>query len=83
MLVIDAGLKFPSDDMYGVDFLLPEIGYLLEHQARLKGIILTHAHEDHVGGLTSLLEQLESPPNSSFSMASAFAATWNRCAARC
>lgn len=62
MIMIDAGLKFPSDDMYGVDYLLPDISFVLEHQERLKGIILTHAHEDHVGGLTALLEQLESPP---------------------
>ncbi|HEY9839114.1 MAG: ribonuclease J [Candidatus Sericytochromatia bacterium] len=62
LILIDAGLKFPSDDMYGVDFLLPDISYVLENQARLKGIILTHAHEDHVGGLVPLLEQLDDPP---------------------
>ncbi|MGV3527127.1 MAG: ribonuclease J [Candidatus Sericytochromatia bacterium] len=62
MLIIDCGLKFPSDDMYGVDYLLPDFSYVIKHQEQLKGIILTHAHEDHVGGLTTLLGQLESPP---------------------
>ncbi len=61
-MMIDAGLKFPSDDMYGVDFLLPDMTYVLENQANFHGIVLTHAHEDHVGALTSLLEQLDSPP---------------------
>lgn len=61
-IMIDAGLKFPSDDMYGVDFLLPDMSYVLENQANFHGIVLTHAHEDHVGALTSLLEQLENAP---------------------
>lgn len=63
LLLIDVGLKFPAEDMYGVDFLLPDFSYLLENQSKLKAIILTHAHEDHVGGLTALLEQLDSPPD--------------------
>lgn len=62
LLMIDAGLKFPSEDMYGVNYLLPDLSYILEHQAQLKGIVLTHAHEDHVGCLTTLLEKLENPP---------------------
>lgn len=62
MLIIDCGLKFPGEDLYGVDFLLPDFSYVLEHQEKLAGIILTHAHEDHVGGLVPLLEKLASPP---------------------
>jgi len=62
LLMVDAGLKFPSEDMYGVNHLLPDMSYVLTHQERLKGIVMTHAHEDHVGSLTALLEQLDSPP---------------------
>lgn len=61
-LMIDAGLKFPDDDMYGVNYLLPNYDYVLEHQQHLKGIVLTHAHEDHVGCLTYLLEELDDCP---------------------
>jgi len=62
LLLIDAGLKFPSDDMYGVNFLLPKIDYIVTHQEKIAGIVLTHAHEDHVGGLVPLLEELDDPP---------------------
>lgn len=62
LLMVDAGLKFPSEDMYGVNHLEPDMTYVLEHQAKLKGIILTHAHEDHVGSLKPLLEKLDNPP---------------------
>ncbi|PIQ23758.1 ribonuclease J [bacterium (Candidatus Blackallbacteria) CG17_big_fil_post_rev_8_21_14_2_50_48_46] len=62
MLIIDCGLKFPGEDLYGVDYLLPDFSYVIENQEKLAGIILTHAHEDHVGGLVPLMEKLDSPP---------------------
>lgn len=62
IIILDAGLKFPSEDMYGVDYLLPDISYLLANQQHIRGVILTHAHEDHVGGLGRLLKELEEVP---------------------
>ncbi len=61
-LMIDAGLKFPDDDMYGVNYILPDYDYVIQNQAHFKGIVLTHAHEDHVGCLTYLLEDLDDCP---------------------
>jgi ribonuclease J len=62
MVIVDCGLKFPGEDLYGVDYLLPDMSYVLDNQEKLAGILLTHAHEDHVGGLVPLLEKLNSPP---------------------
>lgn len=55
LLVIDVGLMFPEPDMYGVDLILPEFTWLIEHKDRVDGILLTHGHEDHTGGLAYLL----------------------------
>ncbi len=61
LVVIDVGLAFPHEEHYGVDIVVPDFTYLLENKHRLKGIFLTHAHEDHVGALSFLLPQLEAP----------------------
>lgn len=61
MVVIDAGLMFPDDDSPGVDLLLPDYSYILKHQDKLRGIIITHGHEDHTGALPYLLKDLDKP----------------------
>lgn len=58
MVLVDAGIMFPDDDMPGVDLVLPDYTYVLEHEDELRGIIVTHGHEDHTGALPYLLKDL-------------------------
>ncbi len=61
VLVIDAGLMFPEEYMMGVDVVIPEFGYIRENRGRLRGVILTHGHEDHIGAMPFLLREFAVP----------------------
>ena len=61
LFVVDAGLMFPEDYMLGVDFVIPDMDYLRQSRGRLAGIVLTHAHEDHIGALPYLLKDFKAP----------------------
>ncbi len=61
ILIVDSGLMFPSNDMLGIDYIIPDIEYLIQHKEWVRGIIITHGHEDHTGAIHHLLQEVNAP----------------------
>lgn len=61
IIVVDCGIGFPDDDMYGVDSVIPDITYLVKNKERIRAIILTHGHEDHIGAMPFVMDEIDAP----------------------
>ena len=61
IIVLDSGLAFPSEDMLGVDIVIPDMSYIIENKDRVKAVVITHGHEDHIGSLAYLMKEINCP----------------------
>ncbi len=61
IMIVDTGIMFPENDMLGIDYIIPDFKYLLDKQENVRGIIITHGHEDHTGAISHVLEEINAP----------------------
>ncbi|HOW81779.1 MAG TPA: ribonuclease J [Spirochaetota bacterium] len=61
IIIVDCGIMFPGDEMPGIDFIIPDFSYIIKHKDRVRGIVITHGHEDHIGAVPFLLQEISAP----------------------